>query len=347
MQRKIEHQVTKTWVTMRADDAPRSNFKLHISLDINKYEGLYKKISILLEDAIHKGAISGFKYLHYKGSKNLPSHVKAKRHQAQKALLEAGDDRERITEINASLIQYVRLAHNPFTVYLPTRMNAAELTKLCQSLERVLQDVEPSDKKYLTLADLPLSRHLTFRQERLSEEYILPGAASIEELQQLKNEGQSSEYYQLLCANLYPLLSGYRSAIARYQTNGPQQVVNKMLALHDKILSRLANSPLNQDRAYQVLLRYLLDMLNKLNTHSLTLQGLHESYQFIANKVGKQLGADLKIAVTSLISSLDCAFKYQSNDRASLLSLNKSRFFLQKTTASVSEMPESPTKTLS
>jgi hypothetical protein len=152
-------------------------YKFHICVDLIHFPKHGEVIKEILKEALSKKIIACFKVLN------------------QSYLAKTKHEPSRILEI-------------PFTVYLHNQFDEKHLTAvamLCASIEEFLQDVPQPNKKYLTVSDIPLSKHMTFRQTALeNKEYI---AATDTRATELKMAGEKSLHFTTLAKKLNAFLT--------------------------------------------------------------------------------------------------------------------------------------------
>ncbi|MCF6767591.1 hypothetical protein L3V86_04350 [Thiotrichales bacterium 19S11-10] len=177
---KINIILQNSWLHYTNEDAPKSaNYKLHVALPIENFDAYHEELRHQLEIAVGEGIIRGFKILNRGDSHDLEKQL-------------GGKDVPNVENKNA------RLYNNPITIYLTEKFNPNDIAALCAQLEICLSKVAPINVSYLSIADLPLTDHITFRQENLDGEYVSIARASEEELGRLQKEGNASEEYQRL-----------------------------------------------------------------------------------------------------------------------------------------------------
>ncbi len=200
---KIKKTLRNPWLKYINVDAPKaSNYKLHVALPIGNFDEYNKKLRDLLERAVENGIILGFKILNRGDSYDLEKEMGGK-------------------DISIAEDKSARIYNNPVTIYLTETFNPAEIAILCQQLEACLVNAPSAQAAHLSIADLSLTPHVTFRQEALAGEYIPIAKASSETLAQLKKEGEASaEYHRLRNAVAQPeKLIGAREALQEKEDN--------------------------------------------------------------------------------------------------------------------------------
>ncbi|MDI9818045.1 MULTISPECIES: J domain-containing protein [unclassified Legionella] len=159
--------------------AEHSNYKLHAALPITNFDTHQARIYQLLKKAVEDGLIPGFKILNIGDSSELEKAIGGK-------------------EITIDKDPRSRLFNNPFTIYLYEGFDSELIASLIKQLESVTSDVPACTREHLSVADLDLTDHITFRQEKLNGEYIKIAGAGSDNLQALKKEGERSSEYQAL-----------------------------------------------------------------------------------------------------------------------------------------------------
>lgn len=163
---------------MNNDMETKSDKKLHIALPVAySDEKCQKQLYQLFKEASEEGLIQGFKIINRGDSWNMQE--------------ELGGDDVTIDE-NPS----ARLYNNPVTIYLRKDVETSLLADLCQELETLLKGKPGLDARLLSSVDIPLSPHISFRQEELKNQYVAVAYATEEELQQLKEQAEGSKEYK-------------------------------------------------------------------------------------------------------------------------------------------------------
>ncbi len=178
--RSIKEFLTEDWLFCQNEIDPKHGiYKLHIALAIEEFDEYSLKVYEELKKGVKNGTIPKFKQLNVEPTEELmqPFHYE-----------------------NITLIEHknFRLINNPFTIYLYESFNPEDVTKLCKEIECILASAKTASRNYLSIADLDLLPHITFRQEELNGEYIKIAIATEEELAELKKQGENSEKYHHL-----------------------------------------------------------------------------------------------------------------------------------------------------
>lgn len=173
------------------ENATVKSYKLHLAIAIAAYSGIKKQVEDFLLELIRKGKLDTFKDITLT-SEELTKNLQEV--EAQASLNEVFQEQKRAKE---------RLYANPITLYLSDKVDAKNLASLCISLESILstQIMKKSDS-LLSSADLPLTPHISFRQETLFGKYVTIAKASSKKLQQLRFEAENSSLYQALKSEL-------------------------------------------------------------------------------------------------------------------------------------------------
>lgn len=177
---EIKETIKNSWLYCDNKYATEdSNYKLHAALPIVNFDNYYARIYQLLKKSIEEGVIPGFKILNIGDSSELEKTIGGK-------------------DITIDENPNSRLFNNPFTIYLYKDFDAELIASLIKQLEYLMVEVPALTSAHLSIADLELTNHITFRQEKLNGEYIKIAGASEEVLQALKEQSeQSTEYLNL------------------------------------------------------------------------------------------------------------------------------------------------------
>lgn len=177
---KTQEFVSGVWLQCSSNYDPKhSIYKLHAAIPVEDFDKHYRNIYFLLKKSVEDGVIPAFKILNIGGSAKIK---------------EAIGDKEATFQENPN----VRLANNPFTIYLHEDFNPHQLTDLCQQIEALLKTASPVRQGHLSPADIELSAHLTFRQATLNGQYVAVGEASPETIALLKTQAEESSKYKKL-----------------------------------------------------------------------------------------------------------------------------------------------------
>jgi len=176
----VSESTHNSWLyCVNEDGLKESTYKLHIALGKDYFDQYEKQIYELLTKAVETGIVPSFKRLNCGNGQDL------------RAIL--GTEEKTITEDART-----RLFNNPFTVYLYDEPNDKAIAQLCQEIELILKDVPPVNTSQVSIADLPFTAHITFRQDNLGGEYIAIAGASSAQLTSLKEEAEQSQIYKHL-----------------------------------------------------------------------------------------------------------------------------------------------------
>ncbi len=177
---KIKLKKISPWLFCKNKHAASySKYKLHAFLPITHFDTHQKEVYDLLYKAVEDGIIPEFKILNIGGSDELT---------------------QEIVNVDTSIEQNpnARLLNSPFTIYLYEDFDPQLLMELCRQIEDKLHEIPGVNRQLLSIADLPLTAHITFRQETLDGEYVKIAGTQPELLERLRNEADSSPEYRAL-----------------------------------------------------------------------------------------------------------------------------------------------------
>lgn len=98
-------------------------------------------------------------------------------------------------------IRGTRLTNHSITIYLPYENNYAALAALCLDVEEELKKLPQKNSK-LSIADIPLLLHISYRMVGMDTKYVKIASASENELAVLKALGEKSDFAEQLTKEL-------------------------------------------------------------------------------------------------------------------------------------------------
>jgi hypothetical protein len=166
----------KFWLYCLNEDVTEySIYKLHVALNISNFYDHHARIYSFLKEAVENGIIPQFKMLNSTMFEDIDGNA--------------------------------RLFNNPFIIYLTKNFDPQKIAMFCQQLESKLRDLPKNNRDYLSMADLELTDHITFRQASLRGKYIGIESATKKQLLDLNAESMQSPEYKNLQESLRKLAS--------------------------------------------------------------------------------------------------------------------------------------------
>ncbi len=160
-------------------------YKLHIGVNLNHYDLVSRQLKRRLLKAVIRGDISYFKAINYNQEQMHQFLSKAQEHGNTKVI--------RSQE---------RLYNNQITIYLPDDVtNLNKIIALCNELEDMIAEL-PSSHEFLSIADLALTEHISFRRENNPSGVYVFAVEEDHKLLELKKLALMSEWYLTLWNNL-------------------------------------------------------------------------------------------------------------------------------------------------
>ncbi|MFN3234370.1 MAG: hypothetical protein ACE365_03005 [Gammaproteobacteria bacterium] len=258
-----------------------SEHKLHIALPVEYYDDYHGIICQLLERAVEDKVIPCFKMLNSGNSEVLQQRL--------------NEDSEETRAFN-----------NPFTIYLFSEQDTQPLKDLCSSIERILSATPNIDTQTLSLADLRVSNHISFRQDRENGEYIAIHGADETTLGRMRHSAEESDLYINLTTGEEEEVKREESIYSTSANESRSNEVYNIIHFYDKNFQAINEQLTNRNVATQLnaALGFLkIDREEFLNSDKKNLL-INKQYRKLARKYHPDKYSSLDKETLSKIQSL-------------------------------------------